>query len=91
VITKHAVDRTCPVLCSSCSQHKGIKVAPSQPGFTPELRRQMVTLHQAERLFDELARQFGPSCWSIRELVKLVCEREARDTRSGTMSAAMAL
>jgi transposase len=45
-------------------------MAKSQPRYTPEFRRQMVGLHRAGRTFDELAKEFGPTSWSIRQWVK---------------------
>ncbi len=45
-------------------------MAKSQPRYTPEFRRQMVALHRAGRTFDELAKEFGPTSWSIRQWVK---------------------
>jgi transposase len=38
--------------------------------YTPEFRRQMVELYRAGRGFDELAKEFGCTSWSIRQWVK---------------------
>lgn len=35
--------------------------------YTPEFRRQMVQLHRTGRGFDDLAREFGCTSWSIRQ------------------------
>lgn len=45
-------------------------MAKSQRIYTPEFRRQMVELHRAGRGFDELAKEFGCTSWSIRQWVK---------------------
>ena len=45
-------------------------MAKSQPQYTPEFRRQMVGLHRAGRKFDELAKEFGVTSWTIRQWVK---------------------
>jgi transposase len=45
-------------------------MAKSQRVYTPEFRRQMVELHRAGRGFDELAKEFGCTSWSIRQWVK---------------------
>jgi len=45
-------------------------VAKSQPKYAPEFRRQMVELHRAGRSFNELAKEFGCTSWSIRKWVK---------------------
>lgn len=42
----------------------------SQPKYTPEFRRQMVELHRSGRSFNELAKEFGCTSWSIRQWVK---------------------
>jgi transposase len=47
--------------------------------YTPEFRRQMVELHRVGRGFDELAKEFGCTSWSIRQWVK----QANRDTGSG--------
>jgi transposase len=54
-------------------------MAKSQPKYTPEFRRQMVGLNRAGRRFDELAKEFGVTSWTIRQWVK----RADRDTGSG--------
>jgi transposase len=51
----------------------------SQPQYTPEFRRQMVGLHRAGRTFNELAKEFGVTSWTIRQWVK----RADRDSGSG--------
>jgi transposase len=38
--------------------------------YTPEFRQQMVALVRAGRKFDELAKEFGCTGWSIRQWVK---------------------
>lgn len=38
--------------------------------YTPEFRRQMVELHRTGRSFNELAKEFGCTSWSIRQWVK---------------------
>jgi len=45
-------------------------MAKKQRVYTPEFRRQMVDLHRAGRGYDELAREFGCTSWSIRQWVK---------------------
>jgi transposase len=45
-------------------------MAKSQRRYTPEFRRQMVALQRAGRRFDELAKEFGVTSWSIRQWVK---------------------
>jgi len=45
-------------------------MAKTQRVYTPEFRRQMVELHRAGRGFDELAKEFGCTSWSIRQWVK---------------------
>lgn len=47
--------------------------------YTPEFRRQMVELHRVGRGFDELAKEFGCTSWSIRQWVK----QAVRDAGSG--------
>jgi transposase len=47
--------------------------------YTPEFRRQMVELHWAGRSFNELAKEFGCTSWSIRQWVK----RAERDKGCG--------
>ena len=47
-------------------------MAKSTTGYTPEFRRQMVELHRTGRSFDELAKEFGCTSWSIRQWVKHV-------------------
>ena len=54
-------------------------MAKSQRVYTPEFRRQMVELHRAGRSFDELAKEFGCTSWSIRQWVK----QADRDTGRG--------
>ena len=54
-------------------------MAKSQRVYTPEFRRQMVELHRAGRSFDELAKEFGCTSWSIRQWVK----QSDRDTGRG--------
>src|ERR1700761_2333963 len=46
--------------------------------YTPEFRRQMVQLHRSGRGFDELAREFGCTAWSIRQWVKRAERDEGR-------------
>jgi transposase len=46
--------------------------------YTPEFRRQMVALHRTGRGFDELAREFGCTSWSIRQWVKRADRDEGR-------------
>src|SRR6516165_1281889 len=46
--------------------------------YTPEFRRQMVQLHRTGRGFDELAREFGCTSWSIRQWVKRADRDEGR-------------
>ena len=46
--------------------------------YTPEFRRQMVGLHRAGRSFDELAKEFGCTSWSIRQWVKRADRDEGR-------------
>ena len=38
--------------------------------YTPEFRRQMVELQRTGRSFNELAKEFGCTSWSIRQWVK---------------------
>lgn len=38
--------------------------------YTPEFRRQMVELHRTGRSFNELAKEFGCTSWSIPQWVK---------------------
>jgi len=38
--------------------------------YTPEFRRQLVELHRAGRSIPELAREFGPTPWTIALWVK---------------------
>ena len=45
-------------------------MAKKQRVYTPEFRRQMVELHRAGRGFDELAKEFSWTSWSIRQWVK---------------------
>lgn len=45
-------------------------MAKSHRVYTPEFRRQMVELYRAGRGFDELAKEFGCTSWSIRQWVK---------------------
>ena len=54
-------------------------MAKSHRVYTPEFRRQMVGLHRAGRGFDELAKEFGCTSWSIRQWVK----QAARDIGRG--------
>ncbi len=54
--------------------------------YTPEFRRQMVQLHRTGRGFDELAREFGCTSWSNRQLFKRVDRDEGRGD-SGLTSA----
>jgi transposase len=44
--------------------------------YTPEFRQQMVELHRAGRRIAELAREFGPTPWTIALWVKQA-ERDA--------------
>ena len=44
--------------------------------YTPEFRRQMVEPHRTGRSFNELAKEFGCTTWSIRQWVKQA-ERDA--------------
>jgi transposase len=41
-----------------------------QRKYTPEFRQQMVELVRTGRKFDELAKEFGCTGWSIRQWVK---------------------
>jgi len=50
-----------------------------QKVYTPQFRRQMVELHRVGRGFDELAKEFGVTSWSIRQWVK----QADRDAGSG--------
>jgi len=50
-----------------------------QPKYTPEFRRQMVELHRVGRGFEELAKEFGVTSWTIRSWVK----QAARDAGAG--------
>lgn len=45
-------------------------MAKSHRVYAPEFRRQMVELYRAGRGFDELAKEFGCTSWSIRQWVK---------------------
>ena len=54
-------------------------MAKARKRYTPEFRRQMVQLHRAGRGFDELAKEFGCTSWSIRQWVK----RADRDEGGG--------
>ena len=54
-------------------------MAKEQRRYTPEFRRQMVELHRTGRGFDELAKEFGCTSWSIRQWVK----QADRDTGRG--------
>jgi len=38
--------------------------------YAPEFRRQMVALYRSGRSFNELAKEFGCTTWSIRQWVK---------------------
>ena len=49
------------------------------PRYTPEFRRQMVELYRRGRSFNELAKEFGCTSWSIRQWVK----QADRDAGSG--------
>lgn len=51
-------------------------MAKKQPRYTAEFRRQMVELHRKGRGFEELAKEFGVTSWSIRQWVR----QAARDT-----------
>ena len=57
-------------------------MAKSQPQYTPEFRRQMVGLHRVGRKFDELAKEFGVTSWTIRQWVK----RADRDGGDGGLT-----
>ena len=46
--------------------------------YTPEFRRQMVQLHRAGRGYDELAKEFGCTSWSIRQWQKRADRDEGR-------------
>ena len=46
--------------------------------YAPEFRRQMVQLHRVGRGFDELAKEFGCTSWSIRQWVKRADRDEGR-------------
>ena len=46
--------------------------------YAPEFRRQMVQLHRMGRGFDELAKEFGCTSWSIRQWVKRADRDEGR-------------
>ena len=46
--------------------------------YTPEFRRQMVQLHRAGRGYDELAKEFGCTSWSIRQWEKRADRDEGR-------------
>lgn len=50
-----------------------------QPKYTPEFRRQMVELHRVGRSFEELAKEFGVTSWTIRYWVK----QAAREAGAG--------
>ena len=50
-----------------------------QPKYTPEFRRQMVELHRVGRGFEELAKEFGVTSWTLRYWVK----QAARDAGAG--------
>lgn len=54
-------------------------MAKKQPRYTAEFRLQMVELHRRGRRFDELAKEFGVTSWSIRHWVK----QAARDAGEG--------
>jgi len=54
--------------------------------YTPEFRRQMVELHRSGRSFNELAREFGCTTWSIRQWVKQA-DRDAGRGDGGMTSA----
>ena len=45
-------------------------MARKHPRYAPEFRRQMVELHRAGRGIPELAREFGPTPWTIALWVK---------------------
>lgn len=46
-------------------------MAKSQPQFALEFRRQMVELHRAGGKFDELAKRFGVTSWTIRQVKRV--------------------
>jgi len=50
--------------------HEVSQMAKPQRVYPPEFRRQMVDLHRAGRSYDELAKEFGCTSWSIRQWVK---------------------
>ena len=53
-------------------------MAKSQPRYTPEFRRQMVQLRRAGRGYNELAKEFGCTSWSIRQWEKRADRDEGR-------------
>jgi transposase len=53
-------------------------MAKARKRYTPEFRRQMVQLHRAGRGFDELAKEFSCTSWSIRQWVKRAERDEGR-------------
>jgi len=60
-------------------QEGSYHMAKKQPRYTPEFRRQMIELHRRGRGFEELAKEFGVTSWSIRQWVK----QAARDVGQG--------
>jgi transposase len=54
--------------------------------YTPEFRRQMVELHRTGRSFNELAKEFGCTTWSIRTWVKQA-DRDAGRGEGGLTNA----
>ena len=54
--------------------------------YAPEFRHQMVELHRVGRTFDELAKEFGCTSWSIRQWVKQA-ERDAGGGDGGLTTA----
>jgi transposase len=54
--------------------------------YTPEFKRQMVELHRAGRRVPELAREFGPTPWTIALWVKQ-SDRDAGRGDGGLTSA----
>jgi transposase len=69
----------CPACGTRCSHTTGIKSPRLSKRYTPEFRQRIVELYRSGRGFNELAREWGVSSWSIRHWVK----RAERDARGG--------
>ena len=61
------------------------KKQPSQPGYAPEFRRQMIELVCAGRSADDLAREFEPSAQAIRNWVAQADRDDGRRQDGGSV------